>query len=449
MSEGPRRLKDHGIARSGAHLGAIGAAEFSALLTSLGPFEPAPRLAAAVSGGADSMALMVLAHAWAKECGGTAEALIVDHGLRPESGGEAAAAARTLSGLGIPAGILSLRGLARGPGLAARARTARYRALSDACRERGILHLLLGHHAADQAETVIMRGLAGSGRQGMAGMAALVETPGLRLLRPLLGVPPGRLRATLLEAGVTWIEDPSNADPRAQRARLRSLRRDRDGSGPATRALVEAAAAYGRQRARDEADAARWLGLHAALRPEGFAVIPPDECPPAALAALVQAISGAAFPPPSRSIESLAGRLRPATAGGVRIMPAGRMGPGFLIVREAGAMRPEVPAEPGAVWDGRFAVASPEPLPQGAMIGALGDDAARFRSRTGLPSAILRTLPAIRLNRALFAVPHLDYPTVQMCADVQLLFCPVRPAAGVSFVPPGDDPASGRNPNLV
>ncbi len=137
----------------------------------LGPFEPAPRLAAGVSGGADSMALALLADAWARERGGSLLALVVDHRLRPESGSEAMAAVARLGALGIATRLLAINGLSRGPALAERARSARSAVLEAACTDAGILHLLLGHHAGDQAETLLIRTLGGSGPAGLAGMA--------------------------------------------------------------------------------------------------------------------------------------------------------------------------------------------------------------------------------------------------------------------------------------
>src|ERR1700722_9155517 len=222
--------------------------EFAAAMARLGPFEPAPRLAAGVSGGADSMALALLAAAWARERGGSLLALIVDHGLRPEAAAEAGQAAARLRSHGIPARGTQVGGLARGNAMAERARDARFKVLMETCAADGILHLLLAHHAADQAETVLIRELGGSGPAGLAGMSALLETPRLRILRPLLNVPPNRLRALLELAGVGWSEDPSNRDTTALRPRLRMLRHDREGVGPATLALVAAAAAAGRQR---------------------------------------------------------------------------------------------------------------------------------------------------------------------------------------------------------
>ena len=84
--------------------------EFAAAMMALGPFEPAPRIAAGVSGGADSMALALLADAWARERGGSLLALVADHGLRAESGTEAAAAAARLGALGIAVTLLEIKG---------------------------------------------------------------------------------------------------------------------------------------------------------------------------------------------------------------------------------------------------------------------------------------------------------------------------------------------------
>src|SRR4051794_31539408 len=116
----------------------------------LGPFEPAPRIAVAVSGGADSMAAALLARDWARRRGGSVVALVVDHGLRAESAAEAAVTRARLADMGIVAHGLTLEGLARGPGLAARARLARHAALAEAAAALGVLHLMFGHHAGDQ-----------------------------------------------------------------------------------------------------------------------------------------------------------------------------------------------------------------------------------------------------------------------------------------------------------
>jgi tRNA(Ile)-lysidine synthase len=186
-----------------------------------GPFEARPVMAVGVSGGRDSLALTLLANEWAADRGGRTLALIVDHGLRPESAAEATATGALLAQHGIAFEILPWTGRKPARGIQEAARSARYRLLFEACRRHGILHLLVGHHADDQAETIAMRAARASGPDGLAGMGAVVEHRHGRLLRPLLSVPRVRLTATLVERGIPWIEDPSNADPRFERVRLR------------------------------------------------------------------------------------------------------------------------------------------------------------------------------------------------------------------------------------
>jgi tRNA(Ile)-lysidine synthase len=409
-------------------------------MASLGPFEPAPLLAAGVSGGPDSMALAFLGSSWARARGGSLLALIVDHGLREASSREAAEIAAQLVGRGIAARVLTVRGLPRGPALAERARAARFDALIEACATAGILHLLLGHHVLDQAETVVIRVLGGSGHAGLAGIAALVETLSVRILRPMLAISPAALRAGLVSAGVRWVEDPSNVDATALRPRLRLTRRDRDGHGSATVALAAAAAALGLQRTTADRKVAEGLADRASLRPEGYCLLregAPGSDPgidPRALAALLQAIGGAPFAPPTASLAALAAAPRRATLAGVRLLPAGRLGPGLLLVREAAATAPPVAAVPGAVWDGRFRLMAEARPPPGATLDALGADAARLRKASDLPAAVLWTLPAIRSGGALFAVPHLLYPDPQACDLVPLAFSPPRPAAAAPFL---------------
>ncbi len=427
-------LPEHNAAMT-EQSGSIDPAEFAALMVPLAPFGRAPRLAAGVSGGADSMALAILADGWVRGYGGSLLALVVDHGLRPNSAAEAAVTIARLTALGIPARLLSLTDLHRGPALAQRARDARYAALRAACVEAGIPHLLLAHHAGDQAETVLMRRGSHSGPAGLAAMPLVVEQSQLRLLRPLLGVPPARLRGTLRARGVGWVVDPSNADLRALRPRLRAALADPDGTGPDVAALCQAARQAGIARGAQEAKTAWDLARRAAVHPEGFALLSSAAClPPTALGALIQAVSGSPFPPPSRSVTALAAAPRPATLGGVRLVAARRREAGLLLVREERAIGPPVPAGPGIVWDGRFRLAAGT-APTGTTIAALGSDAARFRRISGLPSAVLRTLPALRRGNSLVAVPHLDYCSSDDCDGLRMVFTPRRPAAGAPFRP--------------
>lgn len=403
------------------------AALLAAALAGLGPFEDQPRLAVAVSGGADSMALALLAQDWVTARGGSMHALVVDHGLRAESAAEARLALNRMAVAGIPGTLLTLTGLRRGSALAERARIARYDALTAACRSLGVLHLLLGHHALDQAETLAMRVLRQSGRLGLAGMPALTETGRVRLLRPLLTVPPGPLRDFLRTRGIDWIEDPSNEDQTALRPRLRRRLRDVE---PAP--LIEAARNAGLRRAREEAALAEELAAVASIRPEGFATVTAPRVSPGALATLLRTVAGSAYAPSVAQVTSLAASLRPATLAGVRLV-AWR--DAWLLAREEAAMARPVEARPGARWDNRMRFVGGDAVPPGATIGALGDDAAVFRRQTRLPSVVLRTLPALRNGKVLLAVPHLGYVCGARPSDVAFLFDPPRPAAGALFQP--------------
>lgn len=396
----------------------------------LGPFEATPTLAVAVSGGADSTALGLLARDWVCARGGTAVALIVDHRLRPDSTAEANTVAGRLRSLGILPEILTLHDLSPGGALAERARIRRYQALLDRCRARGWRHLLLGHHAGDQVETVAMRVLRGSRNEGLAGMSALRVSQGVRLLRPLLAAHPSQLRHLLAERGVAWVEDPSNRNPRALRNRLRMGLADRP-----WQAFLRAIAAAGAARAAEEAAIAGILAERAVVYAEGYARLMPGPLPPGALAQLLAAIAGAAYPPDPDRVAALAAHPGPATLHGARIMPAGRLGPGWLVVREEAAIAAPVPAAQETCWDSRFRLTFSAPPPPSGWIGRLGEDAARFRRRSDLPSAVLRTLPALRIGKTVAAVPHLGYGCTVNDLVMTATFAPPRPLDGPPFLP--------------
>ena len=383
----------------------------------LGPWDGERRVAVAVSGGPDSLALALLAQRW-----GTPSAFIVDHGLRPESATEAEGARFALAARGIPARVLVLAGLAKGPGLAARARAARYGALTAACRKAGLVDLLLGHHAADQAETVLMRRRRGSGAAGLSGMAALVETDDVRLLRPLLSVTPEQLRAIVAEAGLVPAADPTNDDPASTRVQLRrEIGTDRD-------ALLAEASRAGQARSASERAAAGELAARASIYPEGYAVLSAGPIGGDALAGLLRSLSGRRYPVDPGA---LAAEPRACTLAGVQLRPAGRAGDGWLLTREPSAAEPPVPADPGAVWDARFRV---EASPGGTTVGALGPDAGAVRKNSALPSLVLRSLPAFRYKGVLSAVPHLSYTSQAKVVDRYAVQSACLPAAGAPWV---------------
>jgi tRNA(Ile)-lysidine synthase len=176
------------------------------------------KLAIAVSGGPDSLALLALAHA---ALPGAVEAATVDHCLREASAGEARAVAALCAGLGVPHAVLKVQ-VASG-NVQSEARSARYGALAGWMEGRGLAALATAHHADDQAETLLLRLNRASGVSGLAGVRARGLVPGTRLplLRPLLGWRRAELARIVSDAGWQAAQDPSNTDDRFDRARLR------------------------------------------------------------------------------------------------------------------------------------------------------------------------------------------------------------------------------------
>jgi tRNA(Ile)-lysidine synthase len=283
----------------------LDAGAFARLMAPFEPFETSPVLAVAVSGGRDSLTLALLSHGWAAERDGRVVGLIVDHGLRAEAAAEAVATQAVLARAGIEGTILTWPGAKPRTGLQEAARVARYRLLRDECRRQGILHLLLAHHADDQAETVAMRLARRSGPDGLAGMAALVDQPEVRLLRPLLGVSRARLTATLLARGVQWLDDPSNVDPRFERARVRAGRVPAllDSGGSVERSVRDGKLA----RAAVDMLAFDHAGV-ASIDRTGFARLGRD-LQERLLSRVIQAVGGRDYPPRRERLERAAGRL--------------------------------------------------------------------------------------------------------------------------------------------
>lgn len=418
---------------------------FNQTMAALGPFERAPRLAVAVSGGSDSLALALLASDWARGQGGEAIALIVDHRLRAESGAEAGRAGHWLAARHIEHRILPWRDAEAGPGLQAAAREARYRLLTGWCRDHHFLHLLLGHQRDDQAETLMLRLARGSGVDGLAAMAPCAAHTHLQLLRPLLDIPREELRDYLRGQGQDWIDDPSNQAERFDRVRWRKfLAEERI---PAER-LALTARQLGRARQALEAESTALAVEALIVRGAGYAELDPaplaaapDEVALRLLAALARTIGGGGFPPRLGGLERMLGALRAGLDGrrtfaGCVFAPRkeGRV----LVYREAAKMAPPVVIEAGrdTLWDNRFSVRLAGG--EGIAWGALGVDAARdFREAAemrGVPRAVLPTLPALMDKRGILAVPPLGWRAAESGPPIDRWgFTPGFPLAGAGF----------------
>ena len=201
----------------------LDAARFSASLTALAghTFTADERLAVAVSGGPDSLALLLLAH---QALGQRIVALTVDHGLRAEAAAEAAMVAAVCAARGIEHTVLHWTGAKPASNLQAAAREARYALMRDWCAARQIGYLATAHHQDDIAETLLLRLARGAGLAGLSGPRARRELGnGVTLLRPLLDATHAQLSALVGAAGLDAVDDPANHAARFDRTAARAL----------------------------------------------------------------------------------------------------------------------------------------------------------------------------------------------------------------------------------
>lgn len=271
-------------------------------------------IALAVSGGPDSLALLLLG--WSAFPARVAAAT-VDHGLRAESKAEAEAVARLCAGLGVPHQVLAARVERSGEGLQAAARAARYAALAEWMESRGLRHLLTAHHSDDQAETLLMRLNRGSGVAGLAGVRATGPVPGtdgrLRLHRPLLGWRRSELQSVVSAAGLEAAADPGNSDERFDRARLRNRLAEAPWLDPA--ALARSAALLAEAESALDWTAAPLFAARAELG-EGAVTLRPSGLPPELLRRLVLRCLRQLVPGASPRGEKLAAFIATLERGG-------------------------------------------------------------------------------------------------------------------------------------
>ena len=403
----------------------ISSSEADALFARFAQF---PRLALAVSGGPDSLALMLLVARWrdARRNSPALSVLTVDHGLRPGSREEAELVGRTASGLGLGHAILKWEHAELpSASLQARARTARYDLMAAYCHAHDIPALATAHHLDDQAETFLMRLKRGSGLDGLAAIPEKGSWAGIVVLRPLLDVAKARLVATLDEAGLPFASDPSNADPRFERARMREHTGALEALGLSPEALALSARRL--RRAREALDAAScdFLARHSAMNAAGYATIDrgalfeaPHEIALRALAQLIAAVGGGETPVQLVKLETLLAALaanptKAHTLGRCRLESVSGWLGLFREVRGGGL--PIAQLRPGerALWDDRFAIELGAGEPESITVKALGEAGFRaLRERSHLMSSVPRlagrTLPSCWRGEVLLGLPAID-----------------------------------------
>jgi len=423
----------------------VGAAELEELFAPLAPFSV---LILAVSGGADSIAMMHLVARWRALHPDQQRTLLVatvDHGLRGGSRAEAEWVAREARAIGLAHELLIWAGAKPSAGLQEAARDARYQLLAELGWRHagsGPVAIVTAHTEDDQAETFLMRLARGSGLDGLTGMSEqrLMGREGTcRLLRPLLRIPRARLVSTLETGGIAWIEDPSNDCDRFERVRLRKAQRLLEELG-LTNAMI-ALSAKRLERARSaletavcKLEAAAGLDVHGGIfasfdaRPFNAA---PQELRVRLVARLIAAFGGQETPARLAKLESLVVRMSApgfaaATVGGCIVT---RHAEEFCVFREPGrACLPVVELAPGetAVWDRRFRVSTSHELSGPVVVRALGSQGfAKLRQQlergSALPPARAgATLASFWRRDQLLAVPALaglpQVPADRLCS---------------------------------
>ena len=403
--------------------------------TLFAPLRDRAGLVLAVSGGPDSSALLVL-YARARDRDPRlppATVVTVDHRLRPEAADEARLVAALAARHGLSHRTLVRDGETPRGDLQAAARRARYGLLVDAARDAGFDTVVTAHHADDQAETFLSRLARGSGVVGLAAMAPRRPIDGLVLARPFLGLPGARLRATLVAAGETWVEDPSNHDRRFGRVRLRAAAPLLTDIGLTRERLVATARAMARAAAAIEREVEATAAVAVAVHPAGWATIRPDILADRAeevrlrlLSRVIRAIGGAPYGPRLEAVEAAAAAF--AAAGATGIVPARTLG-GVRLEQRRG--RIWIAAEPGrgagttlrlepggsGRWCGRridLGREAPRPVTI-ARLGAAGR--CRLAAAGGVgcpgetppPAAVIESAPAVFVDGALAACPGLGF----------------------------------------
>lgn len=313
--------------------------------------------AVAVSGGGDSLALMLHLAEWAKaEKKRAPIVLTVDHGLRADSAKDAAKVLRAAKKLGLEAHVLTWKGAKPSADIEAAAREARYRLMGAWCRSVGVKALYVAHTLEDQAETFLLRLARGSGLDGLSAMQKIAPFPlpgfgELKLARPLLDEPRAGLRSFLKKHGMRWSEDPMNEDPRFARVRIRQSWPELEALGLTPRRIADAAAHLSRVRAALE-QATETLLTQGCRFEDGNALLDgaalaaaPREIGLRALAAVLGHVSGRSYRPRFERLERLFDSVASGTLGhgatlhGCRIAPAPRASAAFggktlVIMRE-------------------------------------------------------------------------------------------------------------------
>ena len=371
------------------------------------------RIAVAVSGGGDSLALLHLLADLAREHGFTIFAVTVDHGLRKDAASEAKAVEEICGQLGVSHTTLKWQGWDGSGNVQNEARKARYELIANWARSNAIKTITLGHTKDDQAETFLMRLARGSGVDGLSAMAQVRSFQAVKWVRPLLSIGRKDLRRYLTDIDQTWIEDPSNEDFRFERIKTREALKALADLGIGANVLSQVASNmrlakdalarqtlhYARQTVSLHAGACcmKWEQLH----------LMPEETRRRLLKAAFGWLSGSVYAPRRRAMQDVWAAVSAsgsATLDGCRLL---RKKDNLWICRELNAIRNQS-ARPGDLWDGRWRVTGDADTTDGLSVRSLGVEGLAHCPNwreLGIPREVLLTTPGLWNGEDLVACP--------------------------------------------
>ncbi|WP_299208921.1 tRNA lysidine(34) synthetase TilS [uncultured Tateyamaria sp.] len=373
---------------------------------------PPERMAVAVSGGGDSVALLAALVEYCRDQDVELHVITVDHGLREETRDEIALVTDLCVRWNLPHHVEYWTGWDGQGNLQAAARDARYEIMADWAYANRISHIALGHTADDQAETFVMRLARGSGVDGLSAMAARRVHHGITWVRPFLEIERATLRAFLRDARINWCDDPSNLSHDFERVRVREALTVLGTLGVTTGKLVEVAEHMARARealdwqtflaARDMAEVVHGV---IAIDLAKFRLLPQETARRLMLHTLSWT-SQSVYPPRKDPVARTLAAVRagqPATLDGCHIcVENGKI----WVFRELNAVKDTV-CEVGDMWDDRWMISGPEDDPD-LEVRPLGYEALAdiegWRD-IGLPRAALAASPAVWYEDRLVAAP--------------------------------------------
>lgn len=385
-------------------------------------------LIVATSGGADSLALLLLASKLAQLKGGRVIALTVDHGLRPESKNEVRWLQQWTQEKGIEHIILEWQGVKPTSRLQEKARNARYHLLINWCKTNHMSSLLLGHHQQDQEETFWLRLSSGSGLEGLSGIKKQVSREGITFLRPLLAFSKERLKATLINEKQTWIEDPSNSNQRFFRGRLRTFLEKEGLSSQRLTHIME--------KLQVDADfinssLQKTLNTTVFLHNPGYITLERkafEDLHPALvkrlLSLLMQWFSGAFYPPRSTQINTILNKINSFssfTVGGIYWVPQQTQ---ISLFREVAVIKENFSLsllQEETLWDQRFWIDPhiKDHVPEEVVLAPLRSiPSFKKNIASSIPSSAWPSLPTLWIKEKIVSIPHLCY-NVDCAEDIQ------------------------------